>query len=172
MKAIYIVCVIALMGAMMMVTPASATTWYVHDGESIHDYTGYSGAQWGEVSPGDTIFVYNGSYGVFYIDKPNLKVIGEGADVVTADFGGGHSIRMPDSIGDATGSVLDGIKVVNSVSGVKVGYYGSASNCIIRNCVFDGMTADSLDSKYNELRFFCCGYNKFGSACILRKSAS
>jgi hypothetical protein len=34
------------------------------------------------------------------------------------------------------------------------------------------VNADSLDSMYNELRFFCCGYTKFGSACILRKSAS
>ncbi|MEA1943888.1 MAG: hypothetical protein U9N07_00865, partial [Euryarchaeota archaeon] len=61
MKAIYAIGIIALISA-MMVTPAAATTWYVHDGESIYDYTGYSGAHWGEVSPGDTIFVYNGSY--------------------------------------------------------------------------------------------------------------
>jgi parallel beta-helix repeat protein len=141
MKAIYIVSIIALIGA-MIVTPATATTWYVHDGESIYNYTGYSGAHWGEVSPGDTIFVYNGSYGVFYIDKPNLKVIGEGVDVVTADFGDTHNIRMPDSVGNATGSVLEGITVVNSESGVKVGIFGPASNCIIRDCVFDGLTAD------------------------------
>jgi parallel beta-helix repeat protein len=147
---IHIVCIIVLIGA-MMVTPASAKTWYVHDGESIYDYTGYNGAHWGEVSSGDTIFIYNGTnYGPFNIDKPNINVIGEGADVVTVVYPGSGEIRMPNSNGDATGSVLDGIKVVNTDNGIKVGDIAPSSNCIVRNCVFDGITANpKMESSNN-----------------------
>ena len=171
MKAIYIVCMIALLSAMMMVTPASATTWYVHDGESIH-------LAIVDASPGDTVFVYNGSYSFFYVDKPYIKVIGEGVDVVTVDCGGENNIRMPDSGGNATGSALEGIKVINSPCGLYLGESGPAPNCIIRNCVFDGLTAgegcqlkaDNVTFENNVILNPACDYCAlcvFGDCCTI-----
>jgi parallel beta-helix repeat protein len=151
MKAIYIVCLIALLGA-MMVTPAAATTWYAYDNATLK--TAFENQQ-----SGDTIFIYNGTYdiyavGGYNINVPNLKVIGEGADIVTLDCVSGHNIRMPDSSGNATGSVLDGVRVVNSPGGLLLGTYGPAPDCIIRNCVFDGMTSsESCQLKADNVTF-------------------
>jgi|GEM_PF-4362285 len=159
-RTIYMVCMIALLSAIMMI-PASATTWDVHNGDSINDYTGYWGSYWSKVAPGDTIFVYNGTYEQFNIDKPNLKVIGEGADVVIVDCGNGNDIRMPDSNGNATGSVLDGVRVVNSPVGLYLGEFGPAPDCIIRNCVFEGMTASYMTIKGDNTTFENCIFKDF-----------
>ena len=141
-KVIYIVGMIALIAAIMMIAPTSAKTWYVDD-DGGYDFTTIQDAL-NVASDGDTIFVYNGTYYQFGFPKPNVKVIGEGAEVVTVDCGGGEGICMPAGYSgtNATGCVLDGFRVVNSLCGVRVGVYGPAPNCIIRNCVFDGLTAD------------------------------
>jgi parallel beta-helix repeat protein len=124
MKAIYIVCVIALLGA-MMVAPAAATTWYVHDGESIQ-------AAIDSASSGDTVFVYNGSYiGGFELNTPNITVKGEGADVVTIDVGGSNvnvNVNSP-------GCIIEGIKIVNIYLSKIM-----SPNCIVRNCIYDGVS--------------------------------
>ena len=129
MRAIYIVCMIALLGA-MMVTPASAMTWYVHDGESIWDTI--NGA-----NDGDTVFVYNGTYGVFAINTPNITLKGEGADVVTVDCGG-TTCAIGNQQVTSAGCIVDGFKFVNSNDGINV--EPDSPDCIIRNCVFEGLT--------------------------------
>ncbi|MCM1987633.1 NosD domain-containing protein [Methanococcoides seepicolus] len=103
-------------------------TWYVDDDDG-YDFTSIQDAL-NVVLTGDEIYVYNGTYGEFYFANPSVTVRGEGADVVTVDCNGG-SVQ----IGYA-GCTLEGIKVVNSNYGLRL----SSSNCIIRNCVFDGMT--------------------------------
>ncbi|MCD4844699.1 MAG: right-handed parallel beta-helix repeat-containing protein, partial [Methanosarcinales archaeon] len=163
MKAIYIVCVITLLGA-MMVTQAAATTWYAYDNATLK--TAFENQQ-----SGDTIFIYNGTYdiykvGGYNINVPNLKVIGEGAGVVTLNCCGGNNIRIPDSSGNATGSVLDGVRVINSPGGLYLGTYGPAPDCIISNCIFDGMTssescqlkADNVTFKNNVILNPACDY--------------
>jgi len=126
-KVIYIVGMIALIAA-IIITPASAEfepgecDIYVHDGESIHS------AIRDLASPGDTVCVYNGSYFVFYIEKPNITVKGEGADVVTINGRDSQSIEIWDP-----GAVVEGFTVVDSPSGV----YVSAPDCIIRDCIFN-----------------------------------
>lgn len=147
MKMIYVIGIIALLTVIMVITPAAAKTWTVCsagcDYTEIYDATGYD---W--LSDGDTIYVYSGTYRWFSIERSdgigNITVKGEGADVVTIDCDGTKEIRIGDSF-DANGTVLDGFKIINSPTGVMVGCFGSqAQNCIIRNCVFDGMTDDAL----------------------------
>lgn len=101
-RAVSIIVFVALLCAMMVMPAAAQTLTCPYDicvnetgwwrdggafnasGEPINDAV-YSNSE-----PGDTIFVYNGSYGTgFHINNPNLKVIGEGADVVTVNFNGG-----------------------------------------------------------------------------------
>ncbi|MCK4312802.1 MAG: right-handed parallel beta-helix repeat-containing protein, partial [Candidatus Cloacimonetes bacterium] len=136
-----------------MPVPAMATTWHVYDGESINDYTGYNGAYWGVVSTGDTIFVHNGTYyGTFDIDKPNLTVIGEGSDFVTYDGEGTGQVIMPNGTTaglDATGTILEGFEFINSPYGAFIGSYGPATDCKIRNNVFEGLTASGGLTTYD-----------------------
>ena len=139
MKATYIVCVIALIAALVVVTPASATTWYVHEGDSIQ-------AAIDSASLGDTVFVWNGTYSGYdiCINKPSITVKGEGADVVIFDGEGTRNVWMPRSTGEnASGSLFDGFTVVNSPVGIYVAVNGIAQNCIVKSCVFDfnGSTA-------------------------------
>ncbi|HJH26070.1 MAG TPA: hypothetical protein C5S37_04670 [Methanophagales archaeon] len=165
MKTIFItVCTIVLIAAMMAMPVAAQTPtcsydicvnetgWWRDGGEfnavtpSLWTGAGPGGAM-NNVNDGDTVFVYNGTYpqanGVGIIE-PNVTLIGEGADVVTFD-GDGHGFIEMGGVnpGDACpGSVLDGFTVVNSDTGVSV--HSNAPNCIIRNCVFDGLTAKML----------------------------
>jgi len=139
-RGINIVLIIVLISAIIVITPAAAKTWYVHNDDELGNALGYV-----LLEDGDTIYVYNGTYGRFSIERSdgigNITVKGEGADVVTIDCGGGE-IRIGDSY-DANGAVLDGFKVINSGAGVMVGCFsGQAQNCIIRNCVFEGMTSN------------------------------
>jgi len=127
-ETIRIVCIIALLSAMMM--PAAATTWYVHDGESIQ--AAIDGA-----SSGDTVFVYNGTYDIFSIwEKSNITLRGEGADVVTLDGGGDNSIRIDNS----HGCIVEGFKVINPRCGIRLGL--NSPNCTFRNNIIDGTSYD------------------------------
>ena len=160
-KVIYIVGIIALISA-MLITPAVAQTltcsydmcvnetgWW-RDGGEFHAvtpslWTNLDTGAMNNVNDGDTVFVYNGIYqmanGLKFIE-PNVTLIGEDADSVTLDGLGNYFIAMGGvNVGDACpGSVLDGFTVVNSGVGVQV--HSNAPNCIIRNCVFDGMTSN------------------------------
>ncbi|HJH27479.1 MAG TPA: hypothetical protein C5S37_12140 [Methanophagales archaeon] len=164
MKAIYVISIIALLSAILVITPAAATNWYVNetgwwsdDEPAFHpeaDPINHITISWETYhyttgKPGDTVFVYNGTYSAFYIDVPDITVIGEGADVVTVDCANADEIRMGDNW-NASGSVLDGFKVINSPCGLKVGADSvPASNCTVRNCTFDGMAANAEIYAYN-----------------------
>ena len=155
MRTIYIVCLIALLGAIMMMPAAVAqamtcpydicvneTGWWRNGGEfnavtpSIYNNLGTGALN--NANDGDTVFVYNGTYQNLYLqmNTPNVTLIGE--DVpggLTLSFDGTHGIEI-----NAAGCVVDGFRIVNSPTGLTVGYSAPAPNCIIRNCVFDGMT--------------------------------
>jgi hypothetical protein len=98
---------------------------------------------------GDTIFVYNGTYLCCYTDndpvsiRKSITLKGEGADVVTFDLQGYNIYGVPTGdrnyIGvgsSAIGAIVDGIKIVNSSKGIVV----NSPDCIVRNCVIDGLT--------------------------------
>ncbi|RZN36786.1 MAG: hypothetical protein EF813_06405 [Methanosarcinales archaeon] len=128
MKTIYIVCVIALLGA-MMVTPAAAATWYVHEGESIQ-------AAIDSALDGDTIFVHEGTYncGCLELNTPNVTLKGESADVVILDgLGAPDNMRIGGSSG-AYGCIVEGFNMTNANYGVTP--FPIAPNCIFRNNVF------------------------------------
>jgi parallel beta-helix repeat protein len=139
MKTIYIVCMIALLGA-MMVTSATATTWDVCENESIQDALNIA-------SDGDTVFVHAGTYLLptdsdirLYVNKPNITLKGEGADLVTIDGneGGYLGIGVAGYAGgtaDASGFVFEGFTVINHGRGVCV--FENSPNCIIRNNVIE-----------------------------------
>jgi nitrous oxidase accessory protein NosD len=141
-RTIYMVCIIALLSAIVVITPASATTWDVYEGESIQD--AIDGA-----SDGDTVFVHAGTYvlpfdGEFHIfvPTPNITLKGEGADVVILDGnGGGLAIYVginPTTHSDAPapGCIVEGFRIVNASYGIGVTRY--CPNCIIRNNVIIG----------------------------------
>jgi nitrous oxidase accessory protein NosD len=125
---------IALIGAMMVMPTAAFEPGEcdieVHPGDSID-------AKVDSASDGQTVCVYAGHYGLFSINTPNITLKGEGADIVTLDCGGTYS-----AIGnEAPGCIVDGFKFVNSGKGIEVGL--SATNCIVRNCVFEGLAGES-----------------------------
>ena len=129
---IFTVCIIALLSA-IMVMPAAATTWTVCSAGC--DFTGIAAATVGNaaLADGDMVFVYNGSYSDTGSVVPIWKLItlkGEGADVVTWD-GGGYSLEL-----HGAGTIIEGLKFVNSDKGVS-----PVADCIIRNCVFEGLTS-------------------------------
>ena len=128
---------IVLIAAIMVITPAAAKTWYVPDDGTIEGVVGLAG-------DGDTVFIRSGYYhyaggddGVLPIDVPNLTLQGEGADIVTLDFEdiSGSYISIHSG---ASGTVIEGIKIVKATKGLEVG----APDCIIRNCVFEGPAGD------------------------------
>ena len=131
-----------------MVTPALATTWYLHDGEWIGNYTEYLGKV--DTQPGDTIFLNSGTYGYFQVQKPHLSIIGEGADLVTIDcresdcitLGGGYDYA------DANGTLIEGISVFGGSFGI-IAEEGISSDSIIRDCVFDGTSSSILLNALN-----------------------
>ena len=121
-RTIYMICIIALLSAIIVITPAAARTWYVDDdgGPGI-DFTDIRAATLDntDLSSGDTVFVYNGTYGWFAIEMANIKVIGEGADVVTVDCGG-SGIFIGQNGNGAPGCVLYAFSPVNSDSGLGI----------------------------------------------------
>ncbi len=103
-------------------------TWYVHNGESI-------GTAIANAGDGDTVYVYSGTYAPFDIyGKTDLRVQGEGADVVIIDAAGGN-MHIWNGGG---GHVFEGFTVKNTGDG-DYGFMISESDCIIRNCIFDYM---------------------------------
>jgi len=134
MKAIFIVCMIALLGA-MMVTPAAATTWDVYEGDSIQDALN-------SASDGDTIFVHAGAYSEeIAINKPNITLKGEGADVVIlSGTGVGNNIAIGGCSGAAPGCIIEGLTSTNC--GCALVLFPNSPNCIFRNNVFDGGSDD------------------------------
>ena len=143
MKTIYIICMIALLSA-IIVMPASAEfepgecDICVHEGESIS-----SALQ--SAYPGDTICLYNGTHGVFHIRMPNITVKGEGADVVTCDGRGAYDIRI--GVGTSvpcSGCVVEGLKVRNT----KRALWVNSPDCIIRDCIFEEMHPVDIGNIY------------------------
>ena len=143
MRAIYIVCVIALLGAMMMVTPASATTWHVYEGESIQ-------AALDNASDGDTVFVHAGTYVLtepqewqICVNTPNITLKGEGADKVTLDGSGKGLIYVGPTgygfSGAAPCCIVEGFRIINSKLGVNI--LDNSPNCIIRNNVIHALSS-------------------------------
>jgi len=137
MRTIYIICMLVLLSA-IMVTPTSAMTWYVHEGESIQNAIN-------SASDGDTVFVYNGTYnGEFAINKPNITLKGEGADkvILSGDLSiSGNIIAIGGTVGAAPGCIVEGFTLTNDPVGIAI--FGNAPHCIIRNNVIEGMTYDT-----------------------------
>ena len=153
MKTIYIVCMIALLGA-TMATPAMAQTltcpydicvnetgWW-RDGGGFHAVVLSIGNNMGtggvdNANEGETVFVYNGTYTLvssILIRKPNITLKGEGAEVVTIDGGRWHrGIKIGTTGPSASGCVIEGLKVRNT----KLALWVDPPDCIIRDCIFE-----------------------------------
>ena len=135
MRGINIVLIIALLTA-IMIMPVTAfepgeCDIEVHPGDSLD-------AKVDSATDGQTVCVYAGTYKWFSINTPNITLKGEGADVVTLDCGGTRS-----AIGNeapAPGCIVDGLKIVNSDQGIEVN--SGSPDCIVRNCVFEGLTGN------------------------------
>ena len=114
----------------LLVTPTAATTWYLHDGDSISDYT-----YWGGIAePGDTIFLYNGTYAAFEINKPQLTIKGEGADVVLIDGLGSGYIDINGNGGSyPNGTLIENISVING--SIFIQGDTTVSDIVIKNCI-------------------------------------
>jgi len=114
---------------------AAGKTWYVDDSGGA-DFTDIQSAI-NSASSGDTIYVKAGNYLGFYVNKPNVNIIGENADVVTVApnaQGQYDEIRLPDG-NNATGTVLEGMNI--SVQNPYFGQFGTASDVTIKNCTFN-----------------------------------
>ncbi len=154
MKKIYLIGIIALLSAIMLVTPAVAKTiyvnetgWWIEGGEFNASSCPVDSAV--EDNPyledSDTVFVYNGTYEVVSPDNDPLAIYksitlkGEGVDVVTFDLRHptiGNSWYIGIYHAGAEGTIVEGLKIVNTTRGIDVG----APDCIVRNCVFEGLT--------------------------------
>jgi len=158
MRTIYIVCMIALLSAIIVITPAAATTWYVDDDGGLGiDYVDIQPAI-EAADPGDTIFVYNGTYctghwehyggghysdSCFVVTKPDLTITGESSTVVIIYNIDGVNIGLSYNEQEgynASGCVVEGFKVVDGDCGIVVD--PGADDCIIRNCVFEGLSGN------------------------------
>ncbi len=121
------------------VTAAGPKTWYVDDSGGA-DFTTIQAAI-DTSSSGDTILIRAGNYDKFAVTKPYLTLTGEGANVVTVNFQG-DILDIPDNSGqNGTGTILAGMKVI--ISGGRVGNMGPASDTILHDCIFEGMTAST-----------------------------
>ncbi|AKB34216.1 cell surface protein [Methanosarcina siciliae HI350] len=146
MGKIHYFCIVALLSAMIAM-PVSATTYYVDD-DGGADFTSISDAL-NAASSGDTIYVYNGTYVISgsgsVMTNTYVTLTGEGADVVSWDLldTEGLIIGSNNAGEEADGCIVEGIKFVNSACGIRLGTYGPAPDSIIRNCVFEGLTASN-----------------------------
>ncbi|WP_157199963.1 PKD domain-containing protein [Methanogenium cariaci] len=128
------------------IEPSEKTVWYVDD-DGGYDFTDIQSAL-NVAADGNTIYVFNGTYATedFGYGRPNVSVIGEGADVVCFDFMGTFGVSMPAGGGfvkpNSTGCSIEGITVINSTSGLYSPLSPYTSDNVIRNCVFDGMLGD------------------------------
>ena len=150
-----VVCVLVFLSAVLVMPAASATTWDVYEGDSIQDAINGT-------SDGDTVFVHAGTYLLqptghdirLYVNKPNITLKGEGADVVTIDGNGGGylAIGVAGYAGgavDASGSVFEGFTVINCSSGVAV--LENSPNCIIRNNIISASQTGFLTLAPNTI---------------------
>jgi parallel beta-helix repeat protein len=122
----------------VLITPAEAKTWYVDD-DGGTDFTGIQTAI-NSASSGDKIFVQSGTYSGFYVNTPNLSIIGESADAVTVS----SVIKLPEGSRDsdnATGTVLKGMKI--TAAPLIGDSLGITSDLIIRDCVFEGISSST-----------------------------
>lgn len=157
MKKLNLVVLFSLILLSFMVTPALATTWYLNDGDWIGDYTEHLGTV--DTQPGDTIFLNSGTYQDFSVEKPHLSIIGEGADLVTIDCRVSQSISLGGGYlyADATGTLIEGLSVINSSNGINVEQVNT-SDSVIRDCIFKGMSSfvtirsDNITFENNTLR--------------------
>ncbi|MEA1943913.1 MAG: NosD domain-containing protein, partial [Euryarchaeota archaeon] len=171
MKTIYTVCLIALLGLMIMVIPAAATTWDVYESDSIQ--AAIDGA-----SDGDTVFVHAGTYSEnIIINKPNIRLKGEGTDVVTLHGAEeGNIIFIYGEPSDASGCIVEGFNFNDTPLGCGVTVYSTAPNCIVRNNIFDGLycaietiasnTTFENNGVLNAQRDICAVYI-MGSSCTI-----
>ena len=171
MRKIYLIGIVALLSAIMVITPAMAqltcsydicvneTGWWRDGGEfNASGYPDYSieDAVVNQAADGDTVFIQSGYYhhagghdGVISVHTPNLTIIGEGAEVVTLDF---EDISGSDLGLYSGNSVIEGIKIVNSTYGIDVD--PDAPDCIIRNCFFEGLISSfALDFAVSNITF-------------------
>ena len=158
MRIIYSIGIVALLSAIMVITPAMAqltcsydicvneTGWWRDGGEfnasgypDPDDYIIENAVD--HAVDGDTVFIQSGYYhhagghdGPLNIHT-YLTLKGEGADVVTLDFEGIGGSGLGLYSGN---SVIEGIKIVNSTYGIEV----SVPDCIIRNCFFEGLSSE------------------------------
>lgn len=116
----------------LLVAPTAATTWYLHDGDDINGYTLISGAA--NTQPGDTIFLYNGTYNDFEVQKPHLSIIGESKDLVTINCRKTNYISLGtgNTYADATGTRIENVSVINSTCGI---YISNAPDGVVKDCI-------------------------------------
>ncbi|MDK2974269.1 MAG: hypothetical protein PWP08_640, partial [Methanofollis sp.] len=127
-------CMIALLCA--VVVPAAATTWDAYDGDQIWQYTDVGGSHFSEVSDGDTIFVYSGTYAPFNVDVSNVSIIGEGADKVTVGTDTEAQMYVGSS-SDISGVFIDGFTFADTAQLI-VGGSVNVNGVTFRNCSFEG----------------------------------
>ncbi|MEA3458099.1 MAG: CARDB domain-containing protein, partial [Candidatus Thermoplasmatota archaeon] len=153
MRTIYIVGMIALLGA-MMVMPASATTWDVYENDSIQ-------AALNTAFDGDTVFVHAGTYVLtepqewqISVNTPNITLKGECADVVTLDASGKGAIYLGPTgyefSGAAPGCIVEGFRIINSSLGVNI--LVNSPNCIVRNNLVEADTAVNVKASNTTIR--------------------
>ncbi|WP_440950380.1 PKD domain-containing protein [Methanosphaerula subterraneus] len=112
---------------------SGATTWTV--GASGCDFTTLPAAMSAAVD-GDSIYVYNGTYSFSALSKNNIRITGEGADLVTINLGGtGYQVQ-------GSGSIFEQVKFTNGRISLP-STAPVAQNIIIRNCIFEGMKSTS-----------------------------
>jgi len=132
-----------LFGLLCIIIPVSATTWYVNDdGGSDYDYNSIVDALHdNEVKAGDTIYVLPGTYERFAVTKSiNLQALNDKGPVIITSQGGDGVCIADQSGDDASGTIIDGFTLNNNCkNGVHTGG-GDASNLIVRNCIFNGMS--------------------------------
>lgn len=132
----------ALLSAIMVI-PASAEfepgecDIYVYSGQSIDNAVN-------NATDGQTVCVYNGTYGgrIDFEGDPRITLKGEGADVVTWDGGSEDKIVIGDNAAETYGTILEGFTIKGAVAGSDF-VKPCAPDCIIRNCVFAGLTFDT-----------------------------
>ena len=163
MKTIYIVCVIALLGTMMIAPTSAAKTWDVFPGDSIQDALNTT-------SDGDTVLVHAGNYVLtephewqISVNTPNITLKGEGADVVTLDGNGKTAISLGPTgygfSGAASGCIVEGFRIINSSSGVSI--LVNSPNCIVRNNVIETNTAINVKASNTTIVSNVMTYGKF-----------
>ena len=136
-----------LMGAwedgVIVSPPPEPKTWYVDDSGDA-DFTSIQDAV-NNATSGDTIIVLPGNYSWFGVTKPYLTIqafTNDGSVIVDCKNSAG--LELPSgSNQNATGTILDGLTIVNPGAGLLLGQYGPAPNAIIRNCTFNGISASA-----------------------------